>query len=88
MQLQKKRVRSCSTLQDTHAAVPVCLFRKSASARDGTRLQRKRERSHQSQNQAIENDACQLHALRSKSIEKARQNFEFMYMLKNEPRYI
>ncbi|KAJ1146186.1 hypothetical protein NDU88_002054 [Pleurodeles waltl] len=63
MQLQKKRVRSCSTLQDTHAAVPVCLFRKSVSARDGTQLQRKRERSHQSQNQAIENDACQLHAV-------------------------
>ncbi|KAJ1129305.1 hypothetical protein NDU88_007676 [Pleurodeles waltl] len=62
MQLQKKRVRSCSTLQDTHAAVPVCLFRKSVSARDGTQLQRKHERSHQSQNKAIENDACQLHA--------------------------
>ncbi|KAJ1185040.1 hypothetical protein NDU88_001836 [Pleurodeles waltl] len=65
MQLQKKRVRSCSTLQDTHAPVPVCLFRKSVSARDGTQLQRKRERSHQSQNQAIENDACQLHAQRT-----------------------
>ncbi|KAJ1131983.1 hypothetical protein NDU88_010313 [Pleurodeles waltl] len=55
----------------THAAVRVCLLRKSGSARNARalwkpKLQRKRERSRLTQNLTLGNNACRAHAVTSR----------------------